>query len=110
MPSKREQGKNTQNSNMKVVVRVRPLNSVESASARSSVIRVMDQNVLVFDPNEDCEAMNFPGSYKKRRTNILQRKARDLKFIFDRVFDDKSTTMEVFQNTTKNIVDGVQEG
>lgn len=111
MPSKGEQGANkSQNSNMKVVVRVRPLNNIETSSAQKSVIRVMDQNLLVFDPNVDCEAMNFPGSYKKRRNTILQRKARDLKFIFDRVFDEKSTTMEVFENTTKNIVDGVLEG
>ncbi|KAK3726500.1 hypothetical protein QZH41_003895 [Actinostola sp. cb2023] len=92
---------------MKVVVRVRPFNGIEP---QNSVIRVVDQNVLVFDPIEDTEVMNFPGSFKKRRNNMLQRRARDLKFIFDRVFDERSTTMEVFENTTKSIVDGVLDG
>jgi kinesin family protein 18/19 len=98
-----------QSSNMKVVVRVRPLNDNEN-SANGSVIRVMDQNVLVFDPNEDCEAMNFPGSFKKKRHNLLQRRKRDLRFIFDRVFSEKSTTTDVFEHTTKNIIDGVLNG
>lgn len=98
-----------QSSHMKVVIRVRPLNELEN-TANGSVIRVMDQNVLVFDPNEDCEAMNFPGSYKEKRRNILQRRRRDLRFIFDRVFDEKSTTTEVFEHTTKNIIDGVLNG
>ena len=110
MTSKKDKNSKTQNSNMKVVVRVRPLNGVESSTVQGSVIRVMDQNVLVFDPNEDCETINFPGSYKKKRNNILQRRRRDLRFIFDRVFDERSKTTEVFENTTKNIVDGVLDG
>ncbi|XP_031562254.1 kinesin-like protein KIF18A isoform X2 [Actinia tenebrosa] len=101
---------NEQSSNMKVVIRVRPLNELENTEANGSVIRVMDQNVLVFDPNEDCEAMNFPGSFKEKRRSLLQRRRRDLRFIFDRVFNENSTTTEVFEHTTKNIIDGVLNG
>lgn len=111
LKGKKDKNSQAQSSNMKVVVRVRPMNGMEkSCVSQTNIIRVMDQNVLVFDPNEDCEHINFPGSYRKKKNTILQRRARDLKFIFDRVFDEKSTTAEVFENTTKNIVDGVLDG
>ncbi|XP_032222614.2 kinesin-like protein KIF18A isoform X2 [Nematostella vectensis] len=98
-------------SNMRVVVRVRPPNPLEiSNNSGASSVRVMDQNVLVFDPDEECEAINFPGASRKRARSVTGRRARDLRFIFDRVFNEEANNTDVFENTTKDIIDGVLDG
>ena len=80
---------------MKVVVRVRPENSKELGS--KPIVRVVDGNVLVFDPKED----NAPQFQQARRRPVITKKHKDLQFAFDRVFDSSSTQEEVFNHTTK---------
>lgn len=97
-------------SNVKVVVRVRPINVLESLGNYKNVVRAMDDRVIVFDPLDDIDANSFiPRKRMRTRTN-LDRRAKDLRFIFDRVFDEKSSNQDVFDHTTKNIIDGVLNG
>lgn len=97
----------TGNSTMKVVVRVRPENETELRSGCQTVVKVMDEHVVVFDAKED----NLPQFQEgKKRRPLLSRKPKDLHFAFDRVFDNASTQMEVFENTTKSVVDGLLDG
>lgn len=97
------------NSNMKVVVRVRPPNIMELAKQSSTSVRVMDERVLVFDPKDDSIDY-FPGDRLKNHRQFLTRRARDLRFMFDRVFDNSASNRDVFEHTTKAIIDGVLEG
>lgn len=98
------------NSNMKVVVRVRPENEMEIRSNCETVIKVLDDHVLVFDPkDENMHGFDKYESGKKRR-HLLSRKRKDLHFAFDRVFDETSSQNEVFLNTTKSIIDGLLDG
>ncbi|KAK2565398.1 Kinesin-like protein KIF18A [Acropora cervicornis] len=108
-PSSRTKSKREGNSNMKVVVRVRPLNSVEVSKQSSTSVRVMDERVLVFDPKDDSIDY-FQGDQRRRKSQFLTRRARDLRFMFDRVFDRGASNRDVFEQTTNTIIDGVLGG
>ena len=94
---------------MKVVVRVRPPNNMEIAKQSSTSVRVMDERILVFDPKDD--SIDYLSSNRRRKQpQFLKRRARDLRFMFDRVFDHESSNRDVFEHTTKTIVEGVLGG
>ena len=94
------------NSTMKVVVRLRPENEDEIRSNNQAVAKVLDEHVLVFDPSPD----NSPSLVIPRKKPILGRKHKDLRFAFDKVFDETASQVDVFEHTTKSVVDGVLEG
>ncbi|XP_076785521.1 kinesin-like protein KIF18A [Arvicanthis niloticus] len=93
---------------MKVVVRVRPENTAERAVQFRKVVHVVDKHILVFDPKQ--EEISF--FHRKKTTNfdITKRQNKDLKFVFDAVFDETSTQMEVFEHTTKPILHSFLNG
>lgn len=93
---------------MTVVVRIRPQNHRELETESHAVTQMVDENVLVFDPKEEINDM-FSGA-KFRDRGITCRKRKDLKFVFDRVFNENSTQQEVFEFTTKQILEGVLNG
>ncbi|TSP90500.1 Kinesin-like protein KIF18A [Bagarius yarrelli] len=94
-------------SHVKVVVRVRPSNPKERDGNFKKVVRVVDNHMLIFDPKE-TEVTFFRG--QKVGRDVTKRANKDLKFVFDHVFGEDSTQMEVFENTTKGVVDGVLNG
>ena len=96
------------NTNMKVVVRIRPENEAEICSSSRTVAKVMDEHVLVFDPSPD-NAPTFHALGPLRQP-LLGKKHRDLRFAFDRVFDETASQVEVFEHTTKAVIDGVLDG
>lgn len=102
-------GEKDKNSNMKVVVRVRPANDMEIGKQSSISVRVMDERMLVFDPKDDSVDY-LSGNRRRKQPQFLTRRARDLRFMFDRVFDHESTNRDVFEHTTKTIVEGVLGG
>ena len=98
------------NTNMKVVVRVRPENDMELRSNCETAVKVLDNHVLVFDPKEDNLPQFEKSDNARKRRPFLSKKHKDLRFAFDRVFDETSTQKEVFENTTKTIIDGLLDG
>ncbi len=97
------------NTNMKVVVRVRPESESEIGSGSQGVVKVLDEHVLVFDPHPDNEP-SFQQLSGQRRRPLLGKKRKDLRFAFDRVFDETSSQVEVFEHTTRAVIDGVLNG
>lgn len=95
-------------SNVKVVVRVRPPNHLENNEHQRSVVEIMNENVLVFDPKE--EASPGFGRRGRRHRDIRKRRQKDMKFAFDYVFDAGSTNEEVFRETTRSVLDGLMGG
>ncbi|NXH18452.1 KI18A protein, partial [Bucco capensis] len=93
---------------VKVVVRVRPESQKEKDGNYSKVVHVVDQHILVFDPNEE-EVSFFHGKRLTHR-DINKRTKKDLKFVFDAVFAESSSQLEVFENTTKSVIDGFLNG
>ncbi|XP_054080392.1 kinesin-like protein KIF18B isoform X1 [Rissa tridactyla] len=88
-----------------VVVRVRPSAPCERERAAHPVLRIVDQHVLVFDPEEPGGA-----SGGVLPTRGPKHQGKDLKFAFDRVFGEKATQEEVFQHTTHDVLDSVLNG
>ncbi|KAI5626212.1 kinesin-like protein KIF18A, partial [Silurus asotus] len=95
-------------SHVKVVVRVRPFNAKEMEGNLQKVVRVVDNHMLVFDPK--VQEVTFFRGQKAGNRDLRKRVNKDLKFVFDNVFGEDSTQMEVFENTTKGVVDGVLNG
>ena len=79
-----------------VVVRVRPPNQREIASAQGNVIHVLDDRVLIFDP---------PGERVKKPKFMQssQARAKNLHFGFDKVLAPDCTQDDVF-NEVKNTI------
>ncbi|XP_038241456.1 kinesin-like protein KIF18B [Dermochelys coriacea] len=97
----------TEEGNVAVVVRVRPQNQQEREASRHAVVQVIGDSMLVFDPEEPRLSGVFTGF---RGHDAPKRKGKDLKFVFDQVFGESATQEEVFQPTTKEILDGVLNG
>lgn len=100
--------KNSGGSAMRVIVRVRPTNEQEANGAYTTCVQPLDSRMLVFDPKneEDQILRKAPGC----RTRMLKRKPKDLRMMFDRVFDENATQMEVHESSTKLILDAVLNG
>ncbi|XP_050790873.1 kinesin-like protein KIF18B [Gopherus flavomarginatus] len=97
----------TEEGNVAVVVRVRPQTQQEQEGSQHAVVQVIDDSMLVFDPEEPCLSGVFTGF---RGHDAPKRKGKDLKFMFDQVFDESATQEEVFQHTTKELLDWVLNG
>ncbi|KXJ96135.1 P-loop containing nucleoside triphosphate hydrolase protein [Microdochium bolleyi] len=70
-----------------------------------SVIKVVDERCLVFDPPEDNPVQKFSRSVVPNG-----KKVKDQVFAFDRVFDDNTTQSDVYEATTKKLLDSVLDG
>ncbi|KAJ8394915.1 hypothetical protein AAFF_G00040380 [Aldrovandia affinis] len=95
-------------SHVKVVVRVRPENSREQEGNFKKVVQVVDNHMLIFDPKE--QDVTFFSAQRRRNRDVSKRANKDLKFVFDCVFGEDSSQLDVFDNSTKGILDGVLNG
>ena len=91
------------------MVRVRPENEKEAAGGFDKVVHVLDENVLIFDPKVD-NSPDFYHGQRVRGRDFLKKKHKDIRFMFDCVFDGCSTNREVYEGTLRGILDGVFEG
>ncbi|XP_065646647.1 kinesin-like protein KIF18A isoform X2 [Hydra vulgaris] len=104
--AKRENVDQEKSSNVKVVVRVRPPNIKELSGGKNNIIKVTNEYMLTFDPKED----DFFNIENKNRTSLFDKRIRDLQFTFDRIFDEKSTNNDIFEFTTKPVIDSLLSG
>ncbi|KFQ14623.1 Kinesin-like KIF18A, partial [Leptosomus discolor] len=95
-------------SHVKVVVRVRPESQKEKDGNFNKVVHVVDQHMLVFDPKE--EEVSFFHGKKLINRDISKKEKKDLKFVFDAVFAESSSQLEVFEHTTRSVIDGFLNG
>jgi kinesin family member 18/19 len=88
-------------SNMVVAVRLRPLDKKEIEREEFEIVRVMDQKlVILMDP---LELLNAKGALGKNRSKEKQ-------YAFDYAFDADTGQNEIFENTTKFLVEGILDG
>ncbi|XP_059937298.1 kinesin-like protein KIF18B isoform X2 [Mesoplodon densirostris] len=97
-----------ENSVVRVVVRVRPPTPRELESQRRPVVQVVDERVLVFDPEEPDGG--FLGLKWGSVPDGPKKKGKDLTFVFDRVFGEAATQQDVFHHTTHSILDSFLQG
>lgn len=97
-------------SHVKVVVRVRPENDNEKRESFRNVVQVVDNHMLIFDPRQQDLSCFGSQPQRVRNRDISKRANKDLKFVFDHVFGENSTQMDIFENTTKGVIEGVMNG
>ncbi|KAI5306104.1 kinesin-like protein Klp5 [Ascosphaera pollenicola] len=69
------------------------------------VIKVVDDRCLVFDPPEDNPMQRFSKSVVPNK-----KKVKDQTFMFDRVFDENTSQQDVYEATTRGLLDNVLDG
>uniref|UniRef100_A0A671TTM4 Kinesin-like protein n=1 Tax=Sparus aurata TaxID=8175 RepID=A0A671TTM4_SPAAU len=97
-------------SHVKVVVRVRPTSDNEKRENCRNVVQVVDNHMLIFDPKEQDISCFGSQRVRNRNRDVNKRANKDLKFVFDQVFSESSTQVDIFENTTKGVLDGVMNG
>ncbi|KAF4213748.1 hypothetical protein CNMCM8980_008992 [Aspergillus fumigatiaffinis] len=70
-----------------------------------SIIKVIDDRCLVFDPPEDNPVQKFSRSVVPNGKRV-----KDQTFAFDRIFDQNATQGEVYEATTRTLLDSVLDG
>ena len=118
--------------NIKVAVRVRPENRREMAGNYANVVRpvpnapdswleesvsfmiclkvrVIDDKMLVFDPKEEEEDFYYQGK-KNNQRDLNKKQKKDQKFAFDAVYGPDSTNDQVYEGTTKDLVETIFNG
>lgn len=94
---------------IKVIVRIRPPNERELQDNSRSIIEVVDDKMLIFDPKEQATPFFFHNVAQKGR-DMLKKQNKQLQFIFDRVFDLATTNTDVFEGSTKNLISSLLDG
>lgn len=94
---------------IKVIVRVRPHNERELQDNSRTVIEVVDDRMLIFDPKEQATPFFFHNVAQKGR-DMLKKQNKQMQFIFDRIFDSTSTNVDVFEGSTKSLISNLLEG
>ncbi|KAL0103559.1 hypothetical protein PUN28_017670 [Cardiocondyla obscurior] len=94
---------------IKVIVRVRPPNERELQDNSRRIIEVVDDKMLIFDPKEHATPFFFHNVAQKGR-DMLKKQNKQLQFMFDRVFDSASSNVDVFEGSTKSIINNLLDG
>ncbi|KAJ2553724.1 tubulin-dependent ATPase kip3 [Coemansia sp. RSA 1933] len=75
---------------------------VTSKSFRK-VVHTIDDHVLVFDPPNENET-------RQATVGASNLRHKDIRFVFDRVYGEESTQQDVYEGTTRGLLDSVMAG
>jgi kinesin family protein 18/19 len=95
--------------NIKVIVRVRPHNDKELQDNYKTVVKIIDERMLVFDPKEEENPFFYRGVVQKGR-DLLKKQNKELQFVFDRIFDTTASNVNVFEGSTKELIANLLDG
>ena len=70
------------------------------------MLKVLDDRILVFDPPES----NSVAAFQKTNLPMMGKKVKDIRFCFDRVFDESCGQEEVYDGSAKELVGHVMNG
>ncbi|KAJ2024346.1 tubulin-dependent ATPase kip3, partial [Coemansia sp. S85] len=74
-----------------------------NSKAIRKVVHTIDDHVLVFDPpDENGQQRAHVGASNKRH--------KDIRFVFDRVYGEESSQRDVYEGTTRGLLDSVMHG
>ena len=94
---------------MQVFVRVRPQNDKElNNTSLKRVLHIADDKQMIFDPRED--RLNTYFYQGKMFKEVGKKPNKNLEFSFDQVFNEYSTNRNVFNVTTKDLINPLLEG
>ncbi|XP_033221972.1 kinesin-like protein KIF18A [Belonocnema kinseyi] len=96
-------------SSIKVIVRVRPHNERENQENYRTVIKVVDDQMLIFDPKEEENPFFYRGVVQKGR-DLLKKQNKELQFVFDKVFNMGCSNQDIFEGSTKDLIINLLDG
>ena len=96
-------------SRIRVCVRIRPENTTEMNGNHRTVVNKISDNLLIFDPKTEASPDYYHGKQRRMR-DIRKKTQKDMRFVFDHVFDEHSSNEELYEHTTKGILDGLLDG
>ncbi|GAA5926560.1 hypothetical protein JCM1841_001445 [Sporobolomyces salmonicolor] len=76
------------------------------AGLHRKILKVLDDRILVFDPPDS----NAVASFQKSNLPMQGKKVKDIRFCFDRVFDEGCGQEEVYEGSAKELVGHVMDG
>lgn len=100
---------NRKEGKMRVAVRVRPFNRRELEANQRTIIRVLDGQNLLFDPDDDEDEFFFQGAKIKHR-DVTKRIRKKLPMEYDHVFGAEATNADVYDLCMKPLIASVMEG
>lgn len=75
----------------------------------SKTIRIRNENALIFDPRQDETPFFFHG-VKQNPRDISKRQHKSIKYDFHRVFGPQSTNEDIYNESTKDLLDKLLSG
>lgn len=87
---------------------LRGISSEERSGPRGirKVVKVVDDKMLIFDPPD----ANTLSATQKHVIANGKGRIRDYRFVFDQLFDEHATQTEVYEATTKPLLDSILDG
>ena len=73
------------------------------------MVRPLDDHMLIFDPRQQDEDFYFQG-VRQRQRDLNKRASKDMQYMFDRVFHPHHNNQQLFEATTKDVIDTVIDG
>lgn len=74
-----------------------------------SIVKLVDDRMLIFDPRENDQPFFFHG-VKQRMRDITKKQNKEMQFIFDQVYGSSHTNEDVFAGSICNILPALLEG
>ncbi|KAJ2162501.1 tubulin-dependent ATPase kip3 [Coemansia sp. RSA 552] len=68
------------------------------------VVHTIDDHVLVFDPPDENDGD------RRAPVGASNKRHKDIRFVFDRVYGEESSQREVYEGTTRGLLDSVMSG
>uniref|UniRef100_A0A336KW17 CSON001206 protein n=1 Tax=Culicoides sonorensis TaxID=179676 RepID=A0A336KW17_CULSO len=95
--------------NIRVVIRVRPFNRQELEQNQRNIIRVLDKSNLMFDPEDDHEEFFYHG-VKQTHRDLTKRVRKKMNMEYDDIFDWDANNSEIFEISTKPLIESLMQG
>ena len=73
------------------------------------MVKVVDDQMLIFDPKEDDQPFFYHGVQQRTR-DLLKKANKDITFVFDKVFHNASSNVEVYMSSTKSLISTLMDG
>lgn len=73
------------------------------------VVKIVDDHLVIFDPKEDSQPFFYHGVQQKSR-DLLKKANKHMQFVFDRVFGFDSSNKDVFENSTRYLIESLMDG
>ncbi|PIA16753.1 kinesin-domain-containing protein, partial [Coemansia reversa NRRL 1564] len=81
-----------------------PADAPKNESTLRKVVHTIDDHVLVFDPPDENDGD------RRAPVGASNKRHKDIRFVFDRVYGEESTQRDLYEGTTRGLLDSVMSG